>query len=74
MSTPTTKEDSLTIPGKTVYLTTLLVMKKFRNEGNKDGAVLAFEQLEQEGWGKMVAVEGSKGVTSVSKYCFHCTF
>jgi len=49
-------------------------MKKFRNKGNKDGAVLAFEQLEQEGSGKMVAVEGSKGVTSVSKYCFHCTF
>jgi len=29
----------LTLPGRTLYLTPLLALKKFRKKGNKDGAV-----------------------------------
>lgn len=55
----------LTLPGETLYLTPLLAAKKFRNRGNKDGAVRAFAQLEDEGLGKTVMIEGSKGTTQV---------
>ena len=57
---------SLKIQAKTLYLTPLLSMKKFRKRGNKEGALTAFHKLEQEGLGKIRAVEGSKGPTSVS--------
>ena len=33
---------TLLLPGKTLYLSKLLALKKFRNKGNKDGAVRAF--------------------------------
>ena len=39
---------TITLPGKTLYLTPLLSQKKFRAYGNKDGAVKAFFQLENE--------------------------
>ena len=55
----------LTLPGETLYLTPLLAAKKFRNRGNKDGAVRAFLQLEEEGMGKTWVVGGSKGTTQV---------
>ena len=45
----------------TLYLTPLLTANKFRNRWNKDGAVRAFAQLEDEGLGKTVMIEGSKG-------------
>jgi len=40
----------LTLPGRKLYLTPLLRIKKFRKRGNKDGALSAFYQLEKEGW------------------------
>ncbi|XP_065906855.1 uncharacterized protein [Dysidea avara] len=36
-------------------------MKKFRNKGNKHGAVKAFYYLENEGLGKVIELSGSKG-------------
>lgn len=53
-----TKENSraaycLVLPGKTLYLTPLLNIKKFRAHGNKDGAVTAFFQLQEENLGKI---------------------
>ena len=69
--TPEAIEDStagfcLKIQGKTLYLTPLLAMKKFRKRGNKEGALSAFHKLEQERLGKLRTQEGSKGPTSVS--------
>ena len=58
----------LKIQGKRLYLTPLLAMKKFRKRGNKEGALSAFHKLEQEGLGKIMEVEGSKGTTIVSSY------
>ena len=69
--TPESIEEStagfcLKIQGKTLYLTPLLAMKKFRKRGNKEGALSAFHKLQEEGLGKMRTQEGSKGPTSVS--------
>lgn len=79
----TTAAFCLTLPGETLYLTPLLNGKKFRNRGNKDGAVRAFLQLEEEGLGKTVIIGGSKGTAQVSiiythvcvcLLCTQCTF
>ena len=59
----------LSLPGKTLYLTPLLALKKFRKRGNKDGAVRAFYRLHEEGLGKVLEVTGSKGTSSVSRCC-----
>ena len=56
----------LTLPGRTLYLTPLLALKKFRKKGNKDGAVRAFYCLQEEGLGKVLEVGGTKGTSSVS--------
>ena len=62
----TTAGYCLTLPGKKLYLTPLLAMKKFRKKGNKDGALKAFYQLEEEGLGKVLEVAGTKSTSSVS--------
>ena len=51
---------SLCLPGKTLFLKHLLTLKKYRNRGNKDGAVRAFYKLEEEGLGKVLEVAGAK--------------
>lgn len=56
----------LTLPGRTLYLTPLLALKKFRKKGNKDGGVRAFYCLQEEGLGKVLEVGGTKGTSSVS--------
>ena len=68
---PGTEDDAragycLTLPGKTLYLSPLLALKKFRNKGNKDGAVRSFYRLQDEGFGKVKEIVGSKGATAVS--------
>ena len=57
---------TLTLPGKTLYLSKLLYLKKYRNRGNKDGAIRAFYRLEDEGFGRVFEVGGSKGTNVVS--------
>jgi hypothetical protein len=43
VKTPVTVEAfCLTLPGKELHLLSLLHAKKFRNRGNKDGALTAF--------------------------------
>ena len=63
----------LSLPGKTLFLSHLLSLKKFRKRGNKDGALRAFFKLEEEGLGKVLEVAGSKGSQCVSScngpYC-----
>ena len=56
----------LLLPGKTLHLSHLLSLKKFRKRGNKDGALRAFFKLEEEGLGKVLEVAASKGSQSVS--------
>lgn len=50
----------LKLQDKTLYLTLLLAMKKFHKQGNKEGALSAFNKLEQEGLGKIRTQEGAK--------------
>ena len=57
----------LTLPGRILYLTPLLALKKFRKKGNKDGAVRAFYRLQEEGLGNVQEVMGTKGTSSVSR-------
>ena len=44
----------------------LVQAKKFRKRGNKDGAVWAFLQLEEESLGKTLVIGEGKGTTQVS--------
>ena len=39
----------LTLPGCELHLPSLLLAKKFRNRGNKDGALAAFRKLKNDG-------------------------
>ena len=63
---------TLLLPGKTLYLSKLLALKKFRNKGNKDGAVRAFYNLEEDGLGKVLEVGKGKGV--ITRFVCHSSF
>ena len=63
----------LSLPGKTLFLTHLLSLKKFRKRGNKDGALRAFYKLEEEGLGKLLEVTRSKGSQCVSSCSMQIT-
>ena len=41
-------------PGRTLDLSTLLILKKCRCRGNKEGALAAMRLLEREGLGKLI--------------------
>ena len=56
----------LSLPGKKLYLSHLLALKKFRKRGNKVGALQAFYKLEEDGLGKVLEVAGVKGTQGVS--------
>ena len=56
----------LLLPGKNLHLSTLLAQKKFRQRGNKDGALNAFRALESAGLGKLKTEEKDRGTAEVS--------
>ena len=60
----------LTLPGRKLYLTPLLALKKFRKRGNKEGAIAAFYQLEEDGLGKVLEMASSKGTSAVSTFVY----
>ena len=62
----------LSLPGRTLYLSSLLAMKKFRKRGNKDGTIRAFYRLEEDGLGNVLEIPGSKGLLTVSYLNFSC--
>ena len=62
----------LTLPGRKLYIQPLLFMKKFKNRGNKRGAVKAIILLEQEGLGRVIQIRSSKSSVMVS--CCGCSF
>ena len=45
---------SLLLPGKVLYLNALLSLKKFRDRGNKEGAVQGFYVLQGAGLGRVI--------------------
>ena len=58
---------SLRLPGRKLYLTPLLKAKKYRNFGNKQGALAAWEELERSGLETVERTEASKGISMVRK-------
>ena len=56
------------LSGSVLYLTPLLNAKKFRKlNAKKDDVVRAFYQLEEEGLGKTLVIDGNKGTAQVSR-------
>ena len=56
---------SLLLPGKVLHLNALSHLRKFRDRGNKPGAVRGFELLQQIGLGKLVSIKPPRGATMV---------
>ena len=56
---------SLILPGKVLHLNALLAMRKFRNCGNKAGAVRGFEELQESGLGKIHSIKPQRGASMV---------
>ena len=58
---------TLTLPGRILDLSNLLSNKKYRNQGNKDGALAAMKKLEIDGLGKIKKKETYRAASAVSK-------
>ena len=56
----------LLLPGKMLYISTLLQLKRFRYKGNKEGAVRAIKMLESAGMGRVFEDKPTRGATAVS--------
>ena len=56
---------SLLLPGKVLHLNALLLMRKFRDRGNKAGAVRGFETLEKHGLGHLISTRLQRGANMV---------
>jgi hypothetical protein len=59
----------LLLPGKVLHISALLIAKRFRDKGNKDGAVRAIRTLESAGLGEVIEVKPQRGTNVVSTYC-----
>ena len=55
----------LLLPGKTLHISALLAAKRFRDKGNKDGAVRAVKTLQDAGLGQAVENKPLPGTTMV---------
>ena len=69
--TKNTAQYTILLPGKALHLSALNNARKFRNKGNKDGGLQAFQMLEKEGLGKIESytIPGQK--TKVHIYYIH---
>ena len=56
----------LLLPGKILYISALLASKRFRDKGNKDGAVRAIKMLEEAGLGRVLEDKPPRGASIVS--------
>ena len=68
--TPTAHDDTvaaycLLIPGRMLHISVLLTATKFRDKGNKDGAVRAIRLLESAGLGEVEEIKPQRGATMV---------
>ena len=62
---------SLLLPGKVLHLNALLLMRKFRDRGNKGGAVRGFETLEKHGLGHLISTRLQRGANMVTTNDLH---
>lgn len=60
---------TLKLPGGKLFLTPLLKAKKYRNYGHKQGALTAWEKLEESGLGRVEKTD-IRGIGVVSTVCF----
>lgn len=60
---------SLLLPGKVLNLSTLNTQRKFRDRGNKAGAIEAWKLLQQSGLGKMIETKARRGTDMVCSQC-----
>ena len=61
---------SLLLQGKVLYLNALLATKKFRDRGNKDGAV-GFHVLQATGLGLAIVRKPQRGTNMVNKTIYN---
>ena len=59
---------SLLTPGRVLHLSALLILKRYREKGNKAGAVKGYQLLEQEGLGKLIEMKPQCGTSVVCPY------
>ena len=55
----------LLLPGMTLHISALLAAKRFRDKGNKEGAVRAIKTLQDAGLGQVVENKPLRGTTMV---------
>ena len=56
----------LLLPGKILHISALLSAKRFRDKGNKDGAVRGIKTLEAAGLGEIIEKKPLRGTSLVS--------
>ena len=56
---------ALLLPGKVLHLSALIVSRKFRDKGNKPGAIAAFKLLESSSLGKLHETKSVRGTDKV---------
>ena len=54
---------SLLLPSKTIHLNAQLHMRKFRDRGNKAGAVRGLQELEKSDLGTLTSMRPQRGTT-----------
>ena len=57
---------SLLLPRKVLHLNALLALRKFRDCGNKAGAVRGFETLQESNLGRLISLKPQRGATMVN--------
>ena len=62
---------ALLLPGKVLHLSALIVARKFRDRGNKAGALEAMQLLDECGMGKLLSVNSVCGTDKVSACYVH---
>lgn len=63
----TTEGFCLTLPGVQLDVSVLLKEKKFRGKGNKDGALQAMRNLQEEGLGQLKEKENKSKTDKTNK-------
>ena len=53
------------LPGKTLHLSALIVARKFRDRGNKQGALEAMKLLADSGLGELTFLNSARGTDKV---------
>ena len=65
MQTTETASFILLLPGKLLDISALNTSHKFRNHGNKEGAVAAIKELEAAGLGVVKEEKATRGTSKV---------